>query len=101
MASDLNQANSFAISDSLKIQRVGVFLGARVSGIDLTQPLSNKTVDELKLAHANHGDLIFPNLMKIEVIKVLIMVSKQYTNYKPIAQHMPRCSILRQITNPL
>ena len=61
MASDLNQANSFAVSKSLKIQRVGVFLGARVSGIDLKQPLSNKTVDELKLAHANHGVLIFPD----------------------------------------
>ena len=61
MASDLNQANSFAVSNSLKIQRVGVFLGARVSGIDLTQPLSIETVEELKLAHANHGVLIFPD----------------------------------------
>ena len=61
MASDLNQAKNFAVGDKLKVKRIGVFLGAKVEGIDLTQTLSNETVEELKLAHANHGVLIFPN----------------------------------------
>jgi len=61
MTSELKQSKSFAGSNTLKIQSVGVFLGARVTGVDLTQPLSTETVEELKFAHANHGVLIFPN----------------------------------------
>lgn len=46
---------------SFQIKRVGVFLGAQITGLDLTQPLSQETVDALKLAHAEHGVLVFPN----------------------------------------
>lgn len=45
----------------LKIRRVGVFLGAEITGIDLSQPLDAGTVEALKQAHAEHGVLVFPN----------------------------------------
>ncbi len=45
---------------TIKIRRLGVFLGAEVTGLDLTQALGRETVDELKLAHAEHGVLVFP-----------------------------------------
>lgn len=45
----------------IQIRRVGVFLGAEVTGLDLTQPLADATVEELKRAHAEHGVLVFPN----------------------------------------
>lgn len=43
------------------IRRVGVFLGAEITGIDLTRPLEQPVIDALKLAHAEHGVLVFPN----------------------------------------
>lgn len=46
---------------SLSIRQVGVFLGAEVTGIDLTQPLDEQTVEALKQAHAEHGVLVFPD----------------------------------------
>lgn len=47
-------------ASSLEIKRVGVFLGAEITGIDLTLPLDNVTVETLKQAHAEHGVLVFP-----------------------------------------
>ncbi len=46
---------------SFNVRRLGVFLGAEVTGLDLTQPLDEATVEELKLAHAEYGVLVFPN----------------------------------------
>lgn len=46
---------------TVQIKRVGVFLGAEITGIDLTQPLDGETVDVLKQAHAEHGVLVFPD----------------------------------------
>ena len=43
-----------------KLRRMGVFLGAEITGIDLTQPLDTGTVEALKQAHAEHGVLVFP-----------------------------------------
>ncbi|OVZ66099.1 hypothetical protein CDO46_02150 [Pigmentiphaga sp. NML030171] len=43
------------------VKRAGVFLGARITGIDLSKPLDTATVDALKLAHAEHGVLVFPD----------------------------------------
>lgn len=43
-----------------KLRRMGVFLGAEITGIDLTQPLDTVTVEALKQAHAEHGVLVFP-----------------------------------------
>jgi len=48
-------------ASSLRIQRVGVFLGAEVTGLDLAQPLDQPVVDALKQAHAEHGVLVFPD----------------------------------------
>ena len=45
----------------LSIKRLGVFLGAEITGIDLTRPLSQPTFDALKVAHAEHLVLVFPN----------------------------------------
>ncbi len=50
-----------APASSLTIRRVGVFLGAEVSGVDLSKPLDRETVDALSNAHAQHGVLVFPN----------------------------------------
>jgi taurine dioxygenase len=46
---------------ALDVRRLGVFLGAEVTGIDLAQPLSPETVERLKLLHAEHGVLVFPD----------------------------------------
>jgi taurine dioxygenase len=48
-------------ASTLQIKRVGVFLGAEITGIDLTKPLDGAAVDVLKHAHAEHGVLVFPN----------------------------------------
>ena len=46
---------------SLSIKRLGVFLGAEITGIDLTRPLGQPAIDALGLAHAEHGVLVFPD----------------------------------------
>lgn len=46
---------------SLSIRRLGVFLGAEISGIELHRPLEAQTVEALKQAHAEHGVLVFPD----------------------------------------
>ena len=61
MAVETQQTPQAAGQGSLQIHRVGVFLGAKVTGVDLTQPLDRTTVDALKQAHAEHGVLVFPN----------------------------------------
>lgn len=48
-------------ASTLTIRRIGVFLGAEVTGLDLTRPLSAATIEALKLAHAEHGVLVFPD----------------------------------------
>jgi taurine dioxygenase len=45
----------------LPIRRLGVFLGAEVTGLDLAKPLDAPTVEALKQAHAEHGVLVFPD----------------------------------------
>lgn len=45
----------------IAIRRIGVFLGAEVTGLDLSRPLAPETVDALVRAHAEHGVLVFPN----------------------------------------
>jgi taurine dioxygenase len=49
------------MSAPLSIKRVGVFLGAEVTGIDLAKPLTPEIVDRLRQAHGEHGVLVFPN----------------------------------------
>jgi taurine dioxygenase len=53
-------ATEAAHGATLSIRPLGVFVGAEVTGLDLTQPLDEPTVDALKRAHAEHGVLVFP-----------------------------------------
>ena len=46
---------------TLSVRQVGVFLGAEVTGVDLTKPLDQATVDEIDRLRAEHGVLVFPN----------------------------------------
>ena len=46
---------------ALSIKRVGVFLGAEVTGVDLARPLDAPTVAAIKQAHAEYGVLVFPD----------------------------------------
>ena len=43
------------------LKRVGVFLGAEVGGVALTQPISTEIAAYLTRAHAEHGVLVFPD----------------------------------------
>jgi len=49
------------VNVALSIRRLGVFLGAEVTGLDLAGPLAPPVVEALKQAHAEHGVLVFPN----------------------------------------
>ena len=44
----------------IKLRRVGAFLGAEITGVDLTKPLDAATVAAIGQAHAEHGVLVFP-----------------------------------------
>jgi taurine dioxygenase len=44
----------------ISIRRLGAFLGAEVTDVDLTRALATETVDEIKQAHAEYGVLVFP-----------------------------------------
>jgi hypothetical protein len=44
MDMDTQQVPHSAIQANLEIRRVGVFLGARITGVDLTQALDEATV---------------------------------------------------------
>ena len=45
----------------MNVRKTGVFLGAEVTGVDLTKPLDAATVEAIRLAHAEHGVLVFPD----------------------------------------
>ncbi len=49
-----------AAPSPIKVRRVGAFLGAEVTGVDLAKPLDAKTVAAIGQAHAEHGVLVFP-----------------------------------------
>lgn len=53
--------DDWRMNAALSIRRLGVFLGAEVTGIDLAKPLDAPTVEALKQAHAEHGVLVFPD----------------------------------------
>lgn len=46
---------------SLNLRRLSPYLGAEVTGIDLTEPLDDATVSAIRQAHADHQVLVFPN----------------------------------------
>ena len=45
----------------LAIRRLGVFLGAEVTGVDMSAPLDTATVAGIMAAHSEHGVLVFPD----------------------------------------
>jgi taurine dioxygenase len=45
----------------LKVRKVGAFLGAEVTGLDLTRPLDETTVKAIGNTLASHEVLVFPN----------------------------------------
>ena len=45
---------------ALKLRKLGVFLGAEITGVDLTRPLDNATVRAVGEALAAHEVLVFP-----------------------------------------
>jgi taurine dioxygenase len=47
-------------ASALSVRRLGIFLGAEITGIDLTQRLAPETVEQLKRLHGEHGVLVFP-----------------------------------------
>lgn len=59
----MNEATSVQTGDqsAISIQRVGAFLAAEVTGVDLTKPLDEPVVEAIRQAHAEHGVLVFPN----------------------------------------
>ena len=71
---ETKQVSSKVRTDMLEIRRLGVFLGARITGIDLTKTLSDETVDSLKLAHAQHGVLVFTLIPIGMVVNLIILV---------------------------
>lgn len=46
---------------SIRIRRLGVFLGVEVTGVDLSRPLDPETVRAIGAAHAAHEVLVFPD----------------------------------------
>lgn len=48
-------------TSSIKVRRIAKFVGAEVTNIDLGQPLDPQTAEAVRLAHAEHGVLVFPN----------------------------------------
>ena len=61
MEVETREAPPAAVPGNVQIRRIGVFVAAEVSGIDLTKPLAQGVVDALKQAHAEYGVLVFPN----------------------------------------
>ncbi|MGY9019591.1 MAG: TauD/TfdA dioxygenase family protein [Alphaproteobacteria bacterium] len=47
-------------TSTISLKQKGVFLGAEITGVDLTQPLDDATIAAIGQAHAEHGLLIFP-----------------------------------------
>jgi len=45
---------------TITVAQKGVFLGAEVTGLDLSKQLNKKNIEEIKDAHASYGVLVFP-----------------------------------------
>jgi taurine dioxygenase len=57
----MNEVAAAAQADSsLKLRKLGVFLAAEATGVDLTRPLDDAVVTALGLALATHEVLVFP-----------------------------------------
>ena len=45
---------------TISVRKLGVFLGAEVTDVDLSKPLDDETIIAIAAAHAEHGVLAFP-----------------------------------------
>jgi len=54
-------SSSPSAQSSPKFDQLGAYLGAEVTGVDLTKPLSAATVEAILTAHAERGLLVFPD----------------------------------------
>lgn len=45
---------------SISIRQVGAFVGAEITGVNLSTPLDDATIEVIKQAHAKHGIVVFP-----------------------------------------
>ncbi len=46
---------------ALSVRRLGPFVGAEITGVDLAAPLDDGAVEAIKQAHAEHGVVVFPD----------------------------------------
>lgn len=58
---DVTERRNAETGAPFRARRIGKYLGAEITGIDLSQPLDAATVDALRLAHAEHEVIYFPN----------------------------------------
>lgn len=56
-----NPASTAPQASTVRIRRLGVFLGAEISGIDLSQALQPADIEAIRQAHAENGVLVFPD----------------------------------------
>jgi len=49
------------LTSSITVEPVGAYLGAEVTGVDLTEPIVAGAADAILAAHADHGVLSFPD----------------------------------------
>jgi len=49
-----------ATGSPIAVKRIGVFLGAEITGVDLSKPLDAATVKAIADAHAQHEVIVFP-----------------------------------------
>ena len=61
MMDEIGIKDSIPEQSPIKIRKTGVFIGAEVTVVDLTKPLDEATVEAIRLAHAEHGVLAFPD----------------------------------------
>jgi taurine dioxygenase len=52
-----------AAAAPISVRRIGAFLAAEVTGVDLRRELDRSTVEAIKQAHAEHGVLVFSDQM--------------------------------------
>lgn len=57
----MDSVNSGKPPSALTVRRLGTFVGAEVTGVDLTKPLDAGTVSAIAAAHVEHGVLVFPD----------------------------------------
>ena len=70
----------------LKVCKVSAFLGAEVTGIDLTRPLDDVTVKAVGAALATHEVLVFPgrqSALRISSGSAVILASSPCIRFPP------------------